>query len=464
MFAVILVRSIRRAAAAATVLLLPWSNVSLEAAAWDYVQISNKNNGPWFCLAAGDVNHDGLPDLFSGSSGYLNPRAGSTAQWQKVDLGITTDVVAVVDVDGDTCADIIGTHCDTKTVWLEASDRSGTQWRSTQISDIEPCSHGISTQGYALGNFFGDERNEMVISSEAGIFILMVPQANPTQTWPSVVVTTRQTTGVGVADMDNDGDLDIVGGHEYSESGGDIWWAQNPGSFSGSWQITTIGRTPTGMDRIEAADITGDGRVDIVVTEEAERSNLYLFTQPAAGPHSAAWNRRTLGTGAMYLSLDVGDIDRDGDEDIITGEASGSCKIELWLNSGDGSSFTKQTINQANGRQAHIGCRLLDIDVDGDADLVNNSFSDDAYFFVWKNNAPPTGLAQRGGARGGAVAGALPRGASSCYTLAGQRLTPSAGGAAQGTMAPRTKQLVVEVHAPGAPGAGSQVKKSISIR
>jgi hypothetical protein len=439
-----------------------WSVATVVAAPWDYVQISNQNNGPWFCLAAGDVNHDGLPDLFSGSSCYLNPGAG--AQWQKIDLGVTTDVVAVVDVDGDAFADIVGTHCDSKTLWLEATDGSATQWRSTEVSDIEPCSHGISTQGYALGNFFGDAREEMVISSEAGIFILMIPQENPAQKWPSVTVTTRQTTGLGVTDMDNDGDLDIVGGHEYSESGGDIWWAQNPGSFVGSWQIQVIGRTATGMDRIEAADITGDGHADIVVTEEAERSNLYLFTQPAAGPLSPAWNRRSLGIGAMYLSLDIGDIDRDGDRDIVTGEASGSQKIELWLNSGDASSFTKQTINQAMSRQPHIGCRLLDIDADGDEDLVNNSFSDDSYFFVWKNGGVPTVFAPGRQAGGIVSSRKAPQQAGCYYTLAGKQMHASAGQGTSGATSPVARQLLVQVPLTGNNEAQSQVKKILTDR
>ncbi len=169
-----------------------------------------------------------------------------------------------------------------------------------------------------------------------------------------------------------------------------------------SWTYVEVDNSRAGhWYGIAVCDVTGDGKPDIIVTEEASLSGLYCFVQPA-DPKSGNWTRHTIARGADYLSMDVGDLDNDEDLDIVTGEALGALKIEIWVNDGSGS-FTSRMAAQG-GKQPHIGCQLYDLDCDGDLDMVGNSWKMSAFCFVWRNdwNPPvtassplrPTGRAQ----------------------------------------------------------------------
>src|SRR5690606_27663752 len=64
-----------------------------------------------------------------------------------------------------------------------------------------------------------------------------------------------QAVTVDAADLDGDGDLDLL-------TGG--WWYRNPGSVGGSWSRLTIG---SGLENIAVvADFDGDGDRDILGT------------------------------------------------------------------------------------------------------------------------------------------------------------------------------------------------------
>ncbi len=67
--------------------------------------------------------------------------------------------------------------------------------------------------------------------------------------------------------MDGDGDMDIV-----SASYGDntIAWYKNDGANNPSWTKTDISTSITGALDVFAADIDGDGDMDIVASKEGE--------------------------------------------------------------------------------------------------------------------------------------------------------------------------------------------------
>ena len=75
----------------------------------------------------------------------------------------------------------------------------------------------------------------------------------------------------------------------------------------------------------------------------------------------------------MGLSLDVGDIDGDGDIDVVVGEHSTSdaaaMSLILFENAGDSDTWARGQIHV--GDEHHDGAQLVDLDRDGDLDIVS---------------------------------------------------------------------------------------------
>jgi hypothetical protein len=360
---------------------------------WSYVQIDdsrdwiNKSRG-WraFGLARGDLTGDGYADIASGRYFYRNPGGDMSGRWQRVTFPVNCDAMLIVDVDGDEFGDVIAQELP-NVYWLEAQDRLGNSWKATVIGTMPQESHG-NAQGYALGQLIGGERPEIVLGGgEGAIFYFEIPDDPEAGDWPHRQVSDESFEGIDVADIDGDGHLDVVSGRFTGDrKQGKVAWWKNPGGREGAWKVFTVGspisRWP---DRFAAADINGDGRLDIVISEETrlDTASTYWFEQPA-DPTSANWLRHKITTQFTTNSMDVADMDGDGDPDVITGEHRGSEEVAIWENDGTGR-FTKHVVD--TGKENHLGVRVFDMDNDGDLDLTGIAWDSFEYLHLWRNDA-----------------------------------------------------------------------------
>jgi hypothetical protein len=162
---------------------------------------------------------------------------------------------------------------------------------------------------------------------------------------------------------------------------------------SGSWPRHHVGEIIyRDADRFAIGDIDGDARPDLVVTEEISRSpyrpaHLFWFKRPV-DPKNAGWMRTTVMDGFTLKSMDLADMDRDGDLDIITGEHRGTLKVLIWENDGRGS-FVAHTVDA--GKESHLGARVFDLDEDGDFDILSIGWDTPEYLHLWRNDAPRGG-------------------------------------------------------------------------
>ncbi|HED66395.1 MAG TPA: VCBS repeat-containing protein [Planctomycetes bacterium] len=163
-----------------------------------------------------------------------------------------------------------------------------------------------------------------------------------------------------VTDIDADGDLDIV-----STRFGELVLLRNRGAarFDVEVVLPTIGRSPT---QISAAELTGDGRVDIVLQDDRElrllvaQPNGTFALQPGAFPAMNDLRKHGLG-----------DVDGDGDVDVAVSSTFLCCATDqLFLNDGNGV-FTDASSKLGNG--THKSLTLLDVDGDGDLDAVGSN-------------------------------------------------------------------------------------------
>ncbi len=173
---------------------------------------------------------------------------------------------------------------------------------------------------------------------------------------------------VVAADFDLDGDLDLL-----SASGAvrGVDWFENldgKGNFSAA---KSIGST-VGASGVFSADMNGDGAPDVLASCHLTDKVIY-FEGNGDGTFS---NERVLSANTVYAnSILAADVDKDGDLDAVS-TSSSDFKVS-WFENLDGlGSFAAEQIisDSANGSQyTDVG----DLDGDGDNDVVGVSNNDD---------------------------------------------------------------------------------------
>jgi len=194
---------------------------------------------------------------------------------------------------------------------------------------------------------------------------------------------------VCVSDLDKDGDLDILASSLTTAGGGNIMWFESDGGASPTFTAYLIVLSRRGLD-VAAADIDGDANVDIVYSSEID-SKLSWGKSDGGSPPTFTEQVITYSADRMYTIFPV-DIDEDGDVDLVAPERDGD-KVKWYEN--DGASpplFTEHVIDpDAPGATA---VHVADIDRDGDMDIAASiPFAYDEDRVRWYENeggTPPT--------------------------------------------------------------------------
>lgn len=151
--------------------------------------------------------------------------------------------------------------------------------------------------------------------------------------------------------------------------------ALSRGGLSFSSSTLFVGGEPR---RVEAAELDGDGDVDLVVLSASiVRSSLASWRNDGPLGFALHWETQLpkLGTSVeAHLDLDLGDLDADGSLDLVHFVPHGS--HDAHLNAGDGSFPTSFAIQGAGGRTTHS---LADLDADGALDLAYHDYDIGGY-------------------------------------------------------------------------------------
>lgn len=361
---------------------------------WTYIPAS-ANHVRTFGLAFHDVDGDADLDIASGPYLYRNPGSPMTGTWTRSTAAPGMHLFLSLDIDGDDRADLLALQDNPgqdriDLSWIEANDEAATSWAaSVNIGNVPGSDHAEGFQGYRIADILSGARPEIVISSLQGIYYFSIPTNPVAGNWPRTFVTANDSDeGIAVVNVDADVHPDII-----FTSGGDksVRWAKNPGNDTGNWTVYVIGAFPEAdwPDRCESADLNGDGRADIIVTEEngggSPDALAFWWEQPATSPTNANWTRHLITTRYTMNSLDVADLDMDGDSDLVIAEHRGSKTISAFENDGNGN-FSEHPFS--TGRESHLGGRLADLDGDGDLDAVSIAYDDFTSLHVWRNDSP----------------------------------------------------------------------------
>lgn len=180
------------------------------------------------------------------------------------------------------------------------------------------------------------------------------------------------------ADMDSDGDDDLIVGASYSAASKSIHYFINDGA--GTFSASTL----TGINpQVEEAtpsllDVDGDGDLDIIVGDDA--GNLHYFKRTGATTFEEQVGANNPFNGinkGIYASPARADFDNDGDDDLILGAQSADFDLFYFENQGNSVFQEKTSFDNPFGgvtTGSDSAPLLADVDFDGDLDMfIGNS-------------------------------------------------------------------------------------------
>jgi gliding motility-associated-like protein len=237
--------------------------------------------------------------------------------------------------------------------------------------------------GVAIGDIDGDGKPDMVVTNHADITTSVFRNISSSDTITLASFSSKvdlatgfNTNGVAIGDIDGDGKQDIV------VTNG------NNNTFDSRIDFTT-GTYP---NSVAIRDIDGDGKPDIVVANE--NSNTVSIFRNISSPGSITAGslapRVDFITGSDPTSIAIGDIDGDGQSDMVVANG-GNNFVSIFRNIGSSGSITAGSF--APREDIYTGnqpsCVIIgDIDGDNKPDLAVTNLNSNTVS-VFRNIASP---------------------------------------------------------------------------
>lgn len=163
------------------------------------------------------------------------------------------------------------------------------------------------------------------------------------------------TTDMQAADVDGDGDTDLVTPHHDE---GAVVWYRNPARGGGGWAPVEIGRPGTAHD-VEVGDVDGDRRLDVVTRGHDGPTMLFRQADPGS------WQAATIAAAPSSEGTALGDVDRDGRLDIVQNGYWLAAPADVT----DGQAWARRTF-APGWDDGFVAVTVADLDRDGRLDVV----------------------------------------------------------------------------------------------
>jgi hypothetical protein len=336
-----------------------------------------------------DLNGDGALDIVTASSndGKLAWHENDGTRWFSPQKVISTSAgqgLDAGDIDGDGDNDLVSTSFGGDTVaWYENTDGAGTFSAANVLS--------ANVDG-ALSSYLAD------LDGDGDLDVLAVGQRDDTVYWfenlngagsfssENIIWTAADGANeVIAADIDGDTDLDVIVASRYDDT---VAWFENTdgnGAFSNEKVIVD-----NALDVVDVhpADLDGDGDVDLLYAPSD--ANVVNWLENTDGDGSFSDPKEITNLVNNPVKVFTADLNRDGRLDVLTASYFDD-KIAWYVQTESFGviDFGDQTIisTAADGAESVFAA---DLDGDGDTDVLSASYRDDE--IAWYENTPTNNL------------------------------------------------------------------------
>ena len=253
---------------------------------------------------------------------------------------------------------------------LPAAAQSPIQFRQQVKRSVAVRTDPVAPAGIAFGDIDGDGAIDLYVANSQSF-----ASSGQDHLWRndgrgvfadvtgSALVQDLENTPVALLfDADGDGDLDLLQGHE-----GQKRLLQNDGS--GTFTDVTAATLPVDQDfptSFVSGDVDGDGAADVLLLNH---DSLKLYANTGTGAFVDVTAAR-LPSHAGGRRIRIGDLDGDGDPDLVTCDPSAIPGLRYLVNNGQGVFTDQSAARLLPAVTQAFDFTLLDGDGDGDLDLV----------------------------------------------------------------------------------------------
>ncbi|WP_299275654.1 T9SS type A sorting domain-containing protein [uncultured Psychroserpens sp.] len=335
--------------------------------------------GGMYTVSLGDLDNDGDLDaygqnVFDGLISFANDGSGNFSFMNSFSSSYDLFIgfAQWFDVDGDGDLDMFGfgrnDDFDISTneagmVWFENTDGQGTYSDEQFIRNIN---FRTFSSRLAVADMDGDDLIDLVVNNVDGYELSWNKNQSGSAFFEDsqeIIIDLRELRDVISADLDNDGDQDII----YGSSDSKLSWYENLDALGNFGPQQLISSSAFRFNSVVAKDLDDDDDIDLVVATQ-DGDKLLWYENDGSGQFSVGSVISDITVNPQFVS--VFDVDGDDDNDVVCLDNLGDRVVWYENTDGLGNFGSEQVIIDTidNIKPFDYG----DIDADGDFDLVIN--------------------------------------------------------------------------------------------